>query len=274
MGYHVRAASCIHFFLLLFAVSSAWAGAPFNVQSTPISGVQMLLSVDGGSSMSITTSFSTNIENRFDYRLEAPAIWQKRPFIEWKLNGSSHSTSTVIEDTMENSSLTYLAVYGPPQVTLNVTSSPEVGIQFDNEDIFPFVTPYERVFSEEEPYEAIVRAPLIHNGRPFSRWLLNGEVLSNFHIAYITMDQDYDLEAQYGSGSITCKIQPKAARKKARWRVNGGPWLKRGATVTDLLVGEHFVEWKEVPGFTTPNSRMVPVEDGDTHTIRGRYFPK
>jgi hypothetical protein len=31
----------------------------------------------------------------------------------------------------------------------------------------------------------------------------------------ITMDKDYELEAQYGSGAITCTIQPKAARKKA-----------------------------------------------------------
>ena len=123
------------------------------------------------------------------------------------------------------------------------------------------------------PYEAIINAPVMYNGKPFSRWLLNGEEASTLHVINVIMDDDYTLEAQYGSGSIMCKIQPKAARRKARWRVDGGEWLKRGVTVTDLRVGKHKVEWQPVAGFTTPNPRMVPVEDGDSLTIRGRYFP-
>ena len=104
--------------------------------------------------------------------------------------------------------------------------------------------------------------------------MLNGEEVSKLHVINIMMDKDCDLEAQYGSGSITCKIQPKAARKKARWRVDGGAWMKKGTEVSGLLVGKHKIEWLPVPGFQTPNPRNVPIDDGDDHTIRGRYFPE
>ena len=158
--------------------------------------------------------------------------------------------------------------------TLEVTSSPDVGIEILNEDIVSRFTPFERNFVTEDLYEVILNAPVNYNAKPFTRWLLNGEEVSTLHVINVIMDDDYTLEAQYGSGSIKCKIQPKAARKKkAKWRVDGGPWLKRGATVSGLRVGDHTLEWKPISGFITPNPRVVPIEDGNQHTIRGRYFP-
>ncbi|MDZ4861148.1 MAG: hypothetical protein SGI88_19425 [Candidatus Hydrogenedentes bacterium] len=231
------------------------------------------MGVDGSPPSLVTTPFTDNFDNHIDIYLEAPAVWQTREFIEWQKNGVLFGTDLVVEYETGTSPVTFQAMYGPPSVSLTVTSSPNENIEFLNEDIYPLTTPYERVFHDETPYDAIVRAPVSHEGKPFARWILNGEVHSTFHIAYLTMDQNHTLEAQYGTGTIKCKIQPKGARKKARWRIDGGPWMRRGETATGVLVGEHLIEWNDVPGFSTPKDRTVPVLDGNTHTIRGRYFP-
>lgn len=252
---------------------AAWAvNKNLAVNSLPASGINISLSVDGGAPGNITTNFSQPYERGTSIALTAPATFNHRDFIEWRHNGSTYSTELAIEFSLDQDEI-YVAVYSAPKVKLQVTSSPDTGIDFLNEDITILTTPYERNFEQETPYEAIINAPIAFNGKPFSRWLKNGKEVSTLHVINVIMDDNYSLEAQYGSGSITCKIQPKEARKQARWRIDGGEWLKRGTTVTGLRIGDHILEWKPVPGFTTPNKRKVPVKDGDALTIRGRYFP-
>ena len=257
-------------------IDTVHAGAPtrtLNINSLTITGVPILMSIDGSAPQTVLTNHIERPEQGASVTLTAPAEFQDRPFLEWWKDGFNFYSDDLTIAFALNQSADYIAVYGPPTFTLNVTSSPEVGIEFLNEDILTLATPYERTFDDEEIYEAIVNAPVTHNGKPFARWLLNGAEASKLHVINIMMDKNYTLEAQYGSGSITCKIQPKAARKKARWRVDGGPWMKKGITVPGLLVGKHKIEWMPVPGFQTPNPRNVPIDDGDDHTIRGRYFP-
>ncbi|MCC6153524.1 MAG: hypothetical protein IT367_07175 [Candidatus Hydrogenedentes bacterium] len=253
------------------------AGAPtrtLEVNSGPITGIPILMSIDGGAAVEVVTNYTEHPEQGSSVTLTAPATFQNRPFFEWWKDGFNFYSDQLSISFTLNQSASFFAIYGAPKFTLNVTSSPETGIEFLNEDIVTLATPYERTFEQEETYEAIINAPVTHNGKPFARWMLNGEEASKLHVINIMMDKDYELEAQYGSGSITCKIQPKAARKKARWRVDGGPWMKKGTTVSGLLVGKHKIEWLPVPGFQTPNPRNVPIDDGDDHTIRGRYFPE
>lgn len=257
---------------------TAYAGAPtrtLGVNSLIAANVPILMSIDGSEPVEVFTNQDVDVELGASVTLTAPAEFQNRPFGEWWINGFNFYSDELTISFDMNQSADYIAVYGPVTYTLKVTSSPDVGIEFLNEDILTLATPYERTFEEDvETYEAIINAPINHNGKPFARWLLNGKELSKLHVINIMMDKDYELEAQYGTGSITCKIQPREARRKARWRVDGGEWLKRGATVPGLLVGKHQIEWKPVPGFKTPNPRNVPIEDGDDHTIRGRYFPE
>jgi len=245
-----------------------------EISSGPVLGVPILMSIDGGEPEEVITNHTERPEQGSSVTLTAPESFQNRPFVAWWKDGFNfYSDQMTISFTL-NQSGSYIAIYGPVTFKLSVTSSPEVGIVFLNEDILGLATPYERTFDDEEIQEAIINAPIVHNGKPFARWVLNGEEASKLHVINIMMDQDHDLDAQYGSGDITCTIQPKAARKKARWRVDGGEWMKKGKTVTGLLVGKHKIEWKPVPGFKTPNPRNVPIEDGDDHTIRGRYFPE
>ena len=264
-------------FLWVGGIDTVSAGAPtrtLEISSGPVLGVPILMSIDGGEPEEVITSHTERPEQGSSVTLTAPESFQNRPFVAWWKDGFNfYSDQMTISFTL-NQSGSYIAIYGPVTFKLSVTSSPEVGIVFLNEDILGLATPYERTFDDEEIQEAIINAPIVHNGKPFARWLLNGEEASKLHVINIMMDQDHDLEAQYGSGDITCTIQPKAARKKARWRVDGGAWMKKGKTVTGLLVGKHKIEWKPVPGFKTPNPRNVPIEDGDDHTIRGRYFPE
>ena len=264
-------------FNLIGDFDTANAGAPtrrVGINSLVAVNVPILFSVDGSEPVEVITNQNRNVEQGSSVTLTAPADFQDRPFLAWWKDGANFYSFDLTIAFTATASADYIAVYGPPTHTLSVTSSPEVGIVFLNEDILGLATPYERTFDDEEIQEAIINAPIVHNGKPFARWLLNGEEASKLHVINIMMDQDHDLEAQYGSGEITCTIQPKAARKKARWRVDGGAWMKKGKTVTGLLVGKHKIEWKPVPGFKTPNPRTVPIEDGDDHTIRGRYFPE
>lgn len=272
--YAFRVCMCLGIFGLGAAgLNTASAQDSLTVLSSPISGVQINFGANGNTPAPVATPYSSEFERDDDIDMQAPAEWQGRTFIEWLKNGVAHSTEPSISYSMGLSPVSFTAVYGPPTATLRVTSSPNENIEFQNEDIYFLTTPYERVFEGEIPYDAIVRAPIQDNGKPFARWVLNGAEYSKFHIAYITMDQDYDLEAQFGSGSIKCKIQPPEARKKARWRVDGGEWMRRGKTVSGLLVGDHVVEWKPIAGYKTPKTRVVPVLDGNAHVIRGRYFP-
>lgn len=244
----------------------------FTLMSTPVTGITFNLTVDGGTPIEVVSNFSESYPNETAISVVAPTRALNRDFVGWEAFGVLVSTNPQF-DLELGIDFTLVAVYGPPSYILQVTSSPDVGIEFRNEDIYYFTTPYEREFETEEPYEAIIWAPLTHNGRPFARWLVNGEQVSTFHVLNLMVDDDYQVEAQYGEGSITCKIQPKSARKKARWRINGGEWMKRGTTVTDLPVGDYLIEWKPVDGYQKPNNRIVPLGPDQALIIRGRYHP-
>ncbi|GMU91882.1 MAG: hypothetical protein AMXMBFR4_09400 [Candidatus Hydrogenedentota bacterium] len=267
--------------LVIVVVSVMGAAAaepriPMNslfVTSTPVTGIPIGFTVDSLSQGSPATPFGNDYEDGAAIQLSAPATYQGRSFVEWQRNGSTLTGDPTVVFEL-SADYTLVAVYGPPKFKLTVQSTPDEGVVMLNEDIWEFATPYQREFDSEDPYDAIVRAPLLHNGRPFSSWLLDGEHHSDFHIAYLTMNKDHTLIAQYGTGSIRVKIQPREARRnKARWRVDGGPWLKKGTTVEGLSIGKHLVEWRPVPGFTTPKPRNVPIEADALRVIRGRYFP-
>lgn len=271
--------SVIRVFIAVVSATGASAATPripmnsLSVTSTPITGIPIGFSVDSFSYGSLPTPFGGEYEDGAEIQLSAPATYQGRSFVEWQRNGSALTGNPTATFSLD-ADYTLVAVYGPPKFRLTVQSTPDEGVVMLNEDIWEFTTPYEREFDTEEPYEAIVRAPLMHNGRPFSSWLLDGKYHSDFHIAYITMNKDHTLVAQYGTGSIRVKIQPREARRnKARWRVDGGPWLKKGTIVEGLSIGKHLVEWRPISGFITPNPRNVPVEADTLRIIRGRYFP-
>jgi hypothetical protein len=54
--------------------------------------------------------------------------------------------------------------------------------------------------------------------------------------------------------------------------VDGGAFQNSGATVSNLSVGSHTVEFKNVSGWTAPNSQSVTVTANNTSTASGTYL--
>ena len=76
----------------------------------------------------------------------------------------------------------------------------------------------------------------------------------------------------YGFLSVT--ISPASAiRDGAQWRVPGGPWQDSGTIVSHLEPGLHTVEFKGIPGWTTPSGSNVTISPGKTSSVSDSYVP-
>lgn len=114
-----------------------------------------------------------------------------------------------------------------------------------------------------------------YNGRPFARWLRNGEPYTSELSVEITMNDDETWTAEYGAGAVTVSIKPKRARKNgARWRLDGGSWLKHKQVLTSVPVGEHVLEFKDIDGWISPPEEVIAVEDGMFHSFSRQYVRK
>jgi hypothetical protein len=243
-----------------------------NVASTPINGVPILITEPVPGEQPVTP-FSRTYEDGTAVALEAPERFQYRYFIEWQLSGATFSTERLIAFDLNND-MQLTAVYGPPTKLLTVQSTPTSGVPINNEDIEIIETPYVREYSDPVATTAVINAPTEHEGRPFGRWLLDARVVSTFHVIHVEMDTDHTLVAEYGEGSITVRIKPREARRGgARWRLDGGTWLKHNVTVEHVPLGKHLIEFKPIDGFETSPKRRVPIVADSELVIRGRYFP-
>ena len=74
------------------------------------------------------------------------------------------------------------------------------------------------------------------------------------------------------AGSIRGVINPAAARTFGRWRVDGGAWMNHNDVVSNLsTLGNHTVEFNNIPGYTSPVSLSVAVSNGATSDAIGNY---
>ncbi|UCG49880.1 MAG: lamin tail domain-containing protein [Phycisphaerales bacterium] len=73
-------------------------------------------------------------------------------------------------------------------------------------------------------------------------------------------------------GSLLVTIFPEqAVNKGAKWCVDGGPWLDSDFTATDLAVGVHRVDFKDIYGWAKPRHKMVEIHDRQTAAESGEY---
>ncbi|MCX8110308.1 MAG: hypothetical protein N3D15_03545, partial [Syntrophorhabdaceae bacterium] len=74
------------------------------------------------------------------------------------------------------------------------------------------------------------------------------------------------------SGSIQVTITPQAVIDAgAKWRVDNGEWQASGATVSNLGVGQHVIDFSEVPGWGKPSNQNITIESGKTASTTGVY---
>ncbi len=74
-------------------------------------------------------------------------------------------------------------------------------------------------------------------------------------------------------GSLVVHIEPKAAvNAGAQWRRTGTTtWRNSGYLESNIPVGSHTIEFKEVSGWTKPVNKSVNIQSGQTANVAGRY---
>ena len=73
-------------------------------------------------------------------------------------------------------------------------------------------------------------------------------------------------------GSLMVDIVPdEAVAAGAQWRVDQGAWQDSGETVSDVYVGGHIVEFKEIYGWISATNRSVLVSEGALTAISAEY---
>ncbi len=77
---------------------------------------------------------------------------------------------------------------------------------------------------------------------------------------------------QTQTGSLTVTISPAGAvNAGAQWNVDGGTWQNSGATVGNLSVGSHTLNFNTITGWTSPASQSVNIVNGQTTSAGGLY---
>jgi hypothetical protein len=92
----------------------------------------------------------------------------------------------------------------------------------------------------------------------------------------ISNSQTTSITASYTpwTGSLQVSISPpEAVAAGARWRVDGGPWQVSGSTQTGIPVGQHTVDFIDLPNWTKPSSLMVTIVVHETTTASATYAP-
>jgi len=73
-------------------------------------------------------------------------------------------------------------------------------------------------------------------------------------------------------GSLRVTILPAAAiTAGAQWQLDGGTWQSSGATVSNLLVGEHVVSFSAATGWLPPASQTIFVNSNQLAIVSGTY---
>lgn len=78
-----------------------------------------------------------------------------------------------------------------------------------------------------------------------------------------TLSRSYTSLAQ-----LTVTLTPSSAQ----WRLDGGAWQASGATLSDLSLGAHIVDYSTVAGYTTPASTNTSLQPG-ANSLSTTYSP-
>jgi uncharacterized repeat protein (TIGR03803 family) len=75
------------------------------------------------------------------------------------------------------------------------------------------------------------------------------------------------------TGALQVTLYPPAAvNDGAQWRVDAGAFHNNGATVSNLLVGNHALSFKSVSGFATPSNQAVSIASNQVTLATGAYL--
>ncbi|MHC4084262.1 MAG: hypothetical protein ACYSU5_03510 [Planctomycetota bacterium] len=75
---------------------------------------------------------------------------------------------------------------------------------------------------------------------------------------------------QAGSAQVTIS-PPEAIDDGAQWRVDGGPWYDNNDIQTNLAIGMHTVEYRQIGNWNEPNSETLLINFAQTTKTSGTY---
>ena len=75
---------------------------------------------------------------------------------------------------------------------------------------------------------------------------------------------------QAGSMQVTIS-PPEAIDANAQWRVDGGPWHDSNDIESNLAIGMHTVEYRQISSWNEPNSETLLINFAQTTTTSGMY---
>ena len=108
-----------------------------------------------------------------------------------------------------------------------------------------------------------------------TNWGENGYMRIRYGVSQVGYAANYiNYSSTQQAGSIQITIEPADARSAgAQWRRTGtSTWRNSGATESNVPVGTHTIEFKEITGWTKPANRQVTVNAGQTATATGTYL--
>ena len=74
-------------------------------------------------------------------------------------------------------------------------------------------------------------------------------------------------------GGVQVMLSPEeAVNDGAAWQIDGGAWQNSGATLSDIIPGNHRLSFKAVTGWNTPSEQSVAVIADQTTTVTGAYL--
>jgi len=85
--------------------------------------------------------------------------------------------------------------------------------------------------------------------------------------------EQFTVSVSQATGSLAVTITPREAIDAgAQWRVDGGDWQNSGGMISGLTATQHTLEFKDINGWTRPDSQSVAIQTGQTATLIGTYI--
>ncbi|MCG2754103.1 MAG: hypothetical protein L6247_00790, partial [Desulfobacteraceae bacterium] len=73
-------------------------------------------------------------------------------------------------------------------------------------------------------------------------------------------------------GALIVTIAPEVVFSAgAQWKVDGGDWQNSGATVSNLSVGKHTIEFKDIAAWAKPGNQEIEIKESQTSEATGTY---
>ena len=175
---------------------------------------------------------------------------------------ASHSVS-ITGGAGANDTETYSAV-APSTYTLTIISDGSRGT------VYP--SPNRNQFS---PGETVRLTAYNQSGWHFDHWSGAASGTEN-HVALV-MNSDKTVTANWAAGdwsigAINVTIQPSGAvAAGARWKADGGSWQNSGVPLSNAYIGDHYLEFNNVPGWNKAAARCATVIGGQTTNVVATY---